>query len=423
MKYCPHCNKKIPAKANYCPHPDCSKPVRQPLLSWLFGRRDAVIVGVVVGLLLGLLGANVFGGSGASGERVVVRETVVVEREVAVEVTRIVAVEGTPERVEVPVEVPVEVTELVEVEVTRVVEPTAPPEPPSPPPAPTAPPEPAAPSPTPLPALGDTLVRSKDEMTMVFVPAGSFQMGSEDGDSDEKPIHEVALDAFWIDQTEVSNAQFAAFLNERGNEEEGGTTWLEADSGNVLIEQQNDGSFQPKAGFAEHPVIEVSWYGAEAYCAWAEGRLPTEAEWEYAARGTEALIYPWGNEFDGSLANFCDTNCTYDWKDASYDDGYDRTAPVGTFSEGKSWVGAYDMAGNVWEWVNDWYEADYYTSSPRDSPLGALVEEAGDSPRKVLRGGSWNVVARFLRGAYRYDVAPAARYIRIGVRCRFWPGP
>ena len=98
----------------------------------------------------------------------------------------------------------------------------------------------------------------------------------------------------------------------------------------------------------------VSWYEAEAYANWRGGRLPTEAEWEYAARGPNSLIYPWGNEFDGTKLNFCDTECTYDWRDASVDDGYEKTAPVGSYESGKSWVVAYDLAGNIWEWVADW---------------------------------------------------------------------
>ncbi len=120
-------------------------------------------------------------------------------------------------------------------------------------------------------------------MVMVYVPGGTFQMGSDEDDSNEQPVHTVTLDAFWIDQTEVTNAQFAAFLNDQGNQTERGVTWLELESDYSLIEQTGD-EYQPKSSYADHPVLEVSWYGANAYCQWAGVQLPTEAQWEYAAR-------------------------------------------------------------------------------------------------------------------------------------------
>jgi hypothetical protein len=138
--------------------------------------------------------------------------------------------------------------------------------------------------PPPNASLGDTWTRPTDEAVMVYVPAGEFEMGSTEGDSDEQPVHDVTLDGFWIDKHEVTNAQFAAFLNEKGNQEEGGTTWLELDSDDCLIEKSGE-EFRPKSGYADHPVVEVSWYGAKAYAKWVGGQLPSEAEWEYAARG------------------------------------------------------------------------------------------------------------------------------------------
>lgn len=151
-----------------------------------------------------------------------------------------------------------------------------------------------APSITPAPILsiGSTMISEKDGMVMVYVPEGEFQMGSEDGDSDEEPIHAVYLDAFWMDQTEVTNAMFAKFLNEEGNQSEGGVSWLDASDDDVLI-VKNGSTWQPKSGYEDHPVIEVSWYSAQAYCAWVDRSLPTEAEWEKTARGNlDGKKYP-----------------------------------------------------------------------------------------------------------------------------------
>jgi formylglycine-generating enzyme required for sulfatase activity len=268
--------------------------------------------------------------------------------------------------------------------------------------------------PTPTPGVGSTMVRGKDNALMVYVPAGQFQMGSAENDPDafdnEKPQHTVYLDAFWIDQTEVTNAQFAAFLNEQGNQTQGRTTWLQLESEYCLIEQVS-GEYRPKSGYDDHPVVVVSWYGADAYCAWVGARLPTEAEWEYAARGPDGYIYPWGDTFDGERLSFCDANCTYDWKNTDYDDGYAKTAPVGSFEAGASWCGALDMAGNVWEWVSDWYD-NHYPSAPQTNPTGPAT---GGS--KVLRGGSWSYVSNIVRSASRNGNRPSDGYGNMGFRC------
>lgn len=251
-----------------------------------------------------------------------------------------------------------------------------------------------------------------------FVPAGSFQMGSTAADSeaqsDEFPSHEVSLDAFWIDSTEVTNAQFAAFMNSSGNQSADGVTWLNMQNSSTLIEQQGS-VFVPRAGYGTHPVINVSWYGAQAFCAWAGGRLPTEAEWEYAARGTQGNMYPWGETLDCRLANLDDetrrdrstgpwgTNC----------DGFGQTAPVGSFPDGASWVGALNMAGNVFEWVADWYAPDYYSSTPSSNPTGP---DSGSE--RVLKGSAWNMEEReAVRGASRLSQAPNSRQDFVGFRC------
>ncbi len=265
-------------------------------------------------------------------------------------------------------------------------------------PSPTWPPD----VPPPDASLGDTWIRPADEAEMVYVPAGEFLMGSteddEDADDDELPQHSVTLDAFWIDKYEVTNAQYAAFLNAEGNQEEGGVTWLEADSEYVRIHERN-GVWEVYNGYADHPVVEVSWYGARAYAAWVGGRLPTEAEWEKAARGTEGQRYPWGNE--APTDDLCNFN---DW---------DRcTTPVGAYSPaGDSPYGCADMAGNVWEWVHDGYDGDYYEVSPDSNPQGP----AGGTYR-VLRGGAFYYSTRYVRCAYRYWLSPYPRHRHFGVR-------
>lgn len=268
----------------------------------------------------------------------------------------------------------------------------------------------ATPSPTANTPI--TRVRDIDGMALVYVPDGSFIMGrtttiNNANDDDERPPHEISLSSFWLDQTEVTNDQFALFLNENGNQEEGGVLWLDANDRDNRVEKI-DGLWRTENGYADHPIIEISWYAAQAYCQWAGGRLPSEAEWEYAARGPNHLIYPWGDEFDSSKVSFCDLNCTQDWKDENADDGYPRTAPVGSFPGGASWVGALDMAGNVWEWTDSWYQA--YPENDHKS------EDYGEK-FKVLRGGAWNNVGRTTRTSNREFNVPTDQGSGLGFRC------
>jgi formylglycine-generating enzyme required for sulfatase activity len=273
-------------------------------------------------------------------------------------------------------------------------------------------------TPTPMP----TLISEKDGMVLLPVPAGPFLMGSvnieqraEDRDEsqerpfvdaflhagdDERPQHTVILDAFWIDQTEVTNAMYASFLNQMGNQVESGATWLDHKALQVLIQQDGE-EWKPVAGYANHPVAEVTWYGARAYCEWAGRRLPTEAEWEKAARGKTGQLYPWGNEQPTcELANL-------DW--ACY---LRVPTEVGSYPAGISPYGALDMGGNVWEWVADWYSEEYYATSPAFNPQGP---ESGDS--KVIRGGSWHPHQYDVRAANRAKNRPTSSGRDVGFRC------
>ena len=274
--------------------------------------------------------------------------------------------------------------------------------------------------------------RSRDGMTMVYVPAGEFQMGSSDADLDaamqacvrasgteqqcrrdrylhEQPVHTVTLDAFWIDQTEVTNAQFSKFLNDQGNQVEEGISWLEPGAGHRGIEygqiKEGTGIYRPREGYKDYPVVEVSWFGASAYCSWAGGRLPTEAEWEYAARGPESAVYPWGNTFNQDAVNYNATGFS--------GSGQVHWMPAGSFPAGASWCGALDMAGNVWEWVGDWWSEGYYGRSPTHNPQGP---DSGEF--RLARGGSWYDDPWHVRSAYRKGLsASSARMHWIGVRC------
>jgi formylglycine-generating enzyme required for sulfatase activity len=228
-------------------------------------------------------------------------------------------------------------------------------------------------------------------------------MGKADADSyandDEKPRHTVALDAFWIDQTEVTNAQYRRCV-------EAGTC------PEPSCERYWEAPTYSEPAMANYPVVCVDWHDAKAYCGWAGVRLPTEAEWEKAARGTDGRRYPWGNTFDGSRVNFCDRTCEYDYGNTDAYDGYPRTAPVGSFPGGASPYGALDMVGNVSEWVVDWYDASYYNHSPARNPQGP-----DSGVYKVLRGGSWHTREVRVHTACRAMGYPSSTYFNVGFRC------
>jgi len=290
-------------------------------------------------------------------------------------------------------------------------------------PTPTFTPTPTdTPTPTPLPEIGDTLVSPVDGMVLMYVPAGEFYMGSRpgDGEDDEHPRHMIRLDALWMDQSEVTNAMYALFVADTGyqtNAERVGSaivylneTWNWVIGANWLHPRGSDSNID---GLENHPVVQVNWDDAVAYCTWAGRRLPTEAEWEYAARGTDGRTYPWGNQNpSGTLVNFADMNIDLGWSDTNVNDGYEFTAPVGSFPAGTSLFGMLDMAGNVSEWVADWYDGGYYADSPQENPAGPNL---GDG--RVIRGGSFTYFDYQLRTAYRMWVPQSTQYWDLGFRC------
>jgi formylglycine-generating enzyme required for sulfatase activity len=231
-------------------------------------------------------------------------------------------------------------------------------------------------------AVGDRfqarVTASEEPPGMVPVPAGVFPMGSPSGDQDETPVHDVFLDAFLIDRNLVTGGQYRTFLHANGR---GRPTFFE--TGDIT---------------GRLPVVAVDWFDARDYCQWLGKRLPTEAEWEKAARGTDGRTYPWGDEIDHSLAN--------------YGGGPGRTTEVGSYETGVSPYGVYDMAGNVWQWLSDWYDGGYYAVSPGRNPQGP---ESGTF--RILRGGSWGSNPYSLRSTYRIRNEPAITGGFIGFRC------
>jgi len=280
---------------------------------------------------------------------------------------------------------------------------------------------------SPTPEAGATMVSEIDGMTMVYVPAGLFLMGSSEEEidivseycieqqeksnspysntqfdpclisnyDDERPQLDVYLDAFWIDRTEVTNAQFEQCVKEGQctSPTKGciprNPTYLDSEKGN-------------------YPVVCVDWYNAQAYCQWAGRRLPTNAEWEKAARGTDGRIYPWGN--DTPRCYLANTQACVAMADE-----------VGLRPEGASPYGALDMLGNVTEWVSDWYDKDYYTYSTKDNPPGPTSWNSGidwpDGEFRVVRGGSWWTKPWLTWAAERYRGRPEGMSYTLGFRC------
>ena len=264
---------------------------------------------------------------------------------------------------------------------------------------------------------------------MVFIKGGTFRMGSNEGEDDEKPVHPVTVSDFWLGKYEVSVAEFEKFISETGYQ-----TDAEKDDGSYFL---MGSKLEKKAGVnwrcdaqgnvrksseLNHPVIHVSWNDAVAYCDWLSKktgqnyRLPTEAEWEYAARsGGKNYKHAWGNfgpegRKGGNIADESLKRIYSNWTIwEGYDDGYVYTAPVGSYEPNE--LGLYDMTGNVWEWCQDWYDGKYYKNSPQFDPKGP-----SSGTFRVLRGGSWFSQPIIVRCSYRSGNVPDGRVSSGGFR-------
>ncbi|MGB1288469.1 MAG: formylglycine-generating enzyme family protein, partial [Aggregatilineales bacterium] len=261
-----------------------------------------------------------------------------------------------------------------------------------------------------------------DDVTMVLVPPGSFEMGSKPNEvniavaecsgshvnnhicpesffTDETPTSiQEFKQAFWIDRTEITRSQYQLCVN---------SGWCDPIPTSIFSQEPSQ------------PINRVTWFQANTYCEWRNSRLPTESEWEYAARGSDTLIFPWGNTFNGKFANHCDLNCgsaawssSYEYVHEENNDNFAVTSPVGSYPDGASWVGALDMSGNVREW----------TSSPYLLyPYDLQYEQGGNngelSKNYVLRGGSFGNTSFQLRASYRRAESPTNGFNNFGIRC------
>jgi iron(II)-dependent oxidoreductase len=234
---------------------------------------------------------------------------------------------------------------------------------------------------------------------MVHIPGGPVLIGSDDGPMDERPAHVVELAGFWIDALPVTTTQLAEFLNAVGPANAQGNRLFDLDDADARIRQVG-GSFAPVLGYEDHPAVEPSWYGARDYCAWRGARLPTEAEWERAARGPNGRTYPWGESAPTSGT-------------AHFGARYGSYLPVGSFPDGATPDGIHDLSGNVWQWVSSLYwPYPYRADDGREDP-DALGERGA-------RGGGHDSPAAHLRGAYRgrgLSRGPTAGHHNIGFRC------
>jgi len=251
---------------------------------------------------------------------------------------------------------------------------------------------------------------------MVVIPEGKFRMGLDAGEINARSAHNVRLNTYMMDKYEVPAAEFARFLNEKGNPED---RYFSQDNYSTIIKESS--AYVPRKGFENFPANNVSWFGAYAFCQWKGKRLPTEAEWEKAARDNDGRIYPWGSSPPDDLkARF-----NQKWEEK----GLNVMVQVDALPGGASYYGLYNMAGNVWEWVDDWFKRDYCMYCPEKNkcfpcregtPCDYCPAERPDTGNfKVMRGGSWyeEPGEYTIRSVYRYWLDPEDRFLNTGFRC------
>ena len=234
---------------------------------------------------------------------------------------------------------------------------------------------------------------------MIAIPAGPFTMGRDDGASDERPAHQITLPAYSIDLLPVTNAQFAEFLNAAGHTHRRGERMFDDDDPDARVHRL-ERNWVPDKGYEHHPVVEVSWVGARDYCAWRGKRLPTEAEWEKAARGSDGRLFPWGN-------------APPDTTRARFAAAYNETAPVNTHRAGASAFGVQDMAGNAWQWVSSAYRPYPYRADDGR-------EDLAPGPVRATRGGGHDSPAEEITTTQRgrnLSRNPRSGHHNIGFRC------
>ena len=235
-----------------------------------------------------------------------------------------------------------------------------------------------------IPISGSMRISPIDGMVLIYVPEGEFLMG-DSRDKNSSPPHLVYLNSYWIDQTEVTNAMYARCVL--------------VEKCTFTVQQASKGIHFDEPAYANDPVVYITWYDAADYCRWAGRRLPTEAEWEKAARGMDMREYPWGND-------------PPEWPLLNFNNLIGDTNPVGSYLEGASPYGVLDMAGNVREWVVDWYDPGFYIYSPSQNPLGP---DSGEM--RVLRGGSFLDNFQRVRAAKRFEHPPDSGGVNRGFRC------
>lgn len=252
---------------------------------------------------------------------------------------------------------------------------------------------------------------------MIWIPEGSFLMGNNGNEkyrfADELPQHDVTLSGYFIGKYEVTRGEYRKFIEAGGYSNpaywsQEGWKWKRNRTQPQYwdaVQSFGTGSFTQTDS---HPVTGISYYEAEAFCNWAGGHLPTEAQWEKAARwtGSRSNVYPWGDTWDAQNCNNID-----DDNPAGGGDAKNQTAPVGSYTNGASPFGCHDMAGNVWEWCKDWYSSKYYSQSPASDPQGPEIGSL-----RVLRGGGWGEGGYGMRSAYRRSEAPSNGWFDLGFR-------